>query len=603
MLELSEVESTPDEDASASAGANMPTGIGGRPWQLRPYCEQTAANIARDHGLPQALANALVARGVDDQGVEGFLTPRLRTSLPDPDTLTDMDAAASLAAEAISAGAKVGVFGDFDVDGASSSALLNRYFDAIGCEHQVYIPDRLNEGYGPNTPAMLGLVEAGCELIITVDCGISAHEPIAAVAEAGSSTIVLDHHRPDETLPAADAIVNPNRVDDETDLGYLAGVGVTYLFVIALNRKLREAGLFEGDIEEPKLLQWLDLVALGTVCDVVPLRGLNRAMVAQGMRLLSEPSTPGIQALYTAGKIDGEVSTDHLGFQFGPRLNAAGRMGQSRLAFELLSAPSDDEAASIITTLDILNRRRQSIEQEVTKSAAAAVLPQVEGKPLLLAYEKGWHGGVLGIAAGRLRERFGRPCLVGAIEDGLVKGSGRSIPGVNLGEAMHLALAEGLAQTGGGHAMAAGFGVPVEKIDEFHRFMVEFTDKALAGEPPVDPLIIDGWVSPGAVNTDLATRLDRLAPFGSGNPESVFGLRNMELTQADIVGRNHVRCRFTYNGAWVQGIAFKIAEEPAGQALLGGAGKRFDLAGTLRLNEWNGRVKVDFVISDVAHSH
>ncbi|MEM6902746.1 MAG: single-stranded-DNA-specific exonuclease RecJ, partial [Pseudomonadota bacterium] len=547
MPETSQVEDQKSTETALSHGANavMPTGIGGRPWQLRGYCEQTAANIARNHGLPQALANALVARDVADDGVEAFLTPRLRTSLPDPDTLTDMGAATNLAAEAISAGAKIGIFGDFDVDGASSSALLNRYLSAIGCDHQVYIPDRLSEGYGPNTPAMLGLVEAGCELIITVDCGIAAHEPIAAAAEAGASVIVLDHHRPDETLPAADAIVNPNREDDGTDLGYLAGVGVTYLFTIALNRKLREAGLFSDGMEEPPLLQWLDLVALGTVCDVVPLKGLNRAMVAQGLRLLSEPTTPGLQALHGAGRIDGPVSTDHLGFQFGPRLNAAGRMGQSRLAFELLSAATDEEAASIVTTLDILNRRRQSIEQEVTKSAAAAVLPQVEDKPLLLAYEKGLHGGVLGIAAGRLRERFGRPCLVGAIEDGLVKGSGRSIPGVNLGAAMHAALAAGIAQTGGGHAMAAGFGVPVEKINEFHQFMVAFTHDALAGEAPVDPLIIDGWVSPGAVNADLATRLDRLAPFGSGNPEPVFGLRSMELTQADIVGRNHVRCRFT----------------------------------------------------------
>ncbi|MEO0391643.1 MAG: single-stranded-DNA-specific exonuclease RecJ [Pseudomonadota bacterium] len=596
MLDIAPVDPTIDTDETTQP---MPTGASGRPWVLRDYCPTVADTIARNHNLPPALAAALVARGIDDAGVEAFLTPRLKTSMPDPSALQDMDAAARLAADAIQGGSTIGVFGDFDVDGASSSTLLHRYFDAVGCSHHVYIPDRLTEGYGPNTQAMTGLVQQGCELIITVDCGISAHEPIAAVTEQGAATIVLDHHRPDETLPGADAVVNPNRVDDTSGVGYLAGVGVAYLFVIALHRKLRADGFF-AERDEPNLLEWLDLVALGTVCDVVPLQGLNRALVAQGLRLLSAPTTPGITALHGLGKIDGAVSTDHLGFQFGPRLNAAGRMGQSRLAYELLAAPSHDEAASIVSTLDILNKQRQGVEQEVLKAARAVLEAQAEQPPIMLAYGDGWHGGVLGIAAGRLKERFGRPCLIGSVEDGLVKGSGRSIPGINLGEAMHQALAKGLAVTGGGHAMAAGFGVPVEKIEAFHAHMCDYALNALDGEPLADPLTLDSWVSAGAVNAGLADRLSRLAPFGSGNPEPVFGVRDVELTKADIVGRNHVRCRFVSNGAWVQGIAFKCAEEPMGQALLSGMGKRFDLAGIIRLNEWQGQVKADFVLSDVS---
>ncbi|MAJ63991.1 MAG: single-stranded-DNA-specific exonuclease RecJ [Alphaproteobacteria bacterium] len=599
MLDIAPDDPDYDTDKQDAPDGAMPVGASGRPWALRDYCTDEAASIARNFDLPPALAAALVARGINGDGVEAFLTPRLKTSMPDPYALRDMDVAARLTADAVQGNSKIGIFGDFDVDGASSSALLHRYFEAVGIDHEVYIPDRLSEGYGPNIPAMTGLVEQGCELIITVDCGIAAHEPIAAVADLGAATIVLDHHRPDETLPTADAVVNPNRRDDDSGVGYLAGVGVAYLFLIALNRVLREDGFFEGR-EEPPLLEWLDLVALGTVCDVVPLKGLNRALVAQGLRLLAAPTTAGLSALHSMGKIDGAVSTDHLGFQFGPRLNAAGRMGQSRLAFELLSAPSHEEAASIATTLDLLNKQRQGVEQDVLKAARAALKDSADDLPILLAYGEGWHGGVLGIAAGRLKERFGRPCLIGHVEDGLVKGSGRSVPGINLGEAMHQALAKGLAVTGGGHAMAAGFGVPLDKIDAFHKHMCDFALQAMDGEPISDPLVLDSWVAAGAVNPGLADRLARLAPFGSGNPEPVFGVRGVELTQADIVGRNHVRCRFVSNGSWVQGIAFKCAEEPMGQALLSGIGKRFDLAGTIRLNEWNGRVKVDFVLSDVA---
>jgi single-stranded-DNA-specific exonuclease len=590
------------DDVPDATGA-MPTGISGRPWVLRDYCQQTAQGMAARLNLPHALAAALTARGIDEAGVDAFLNPRIRSSMPDPSSLRDMDAAAGLAAQAIEGGHRIGIFGDFDVDGASSSALLHRYLSAVGCEHEVYIPDRLSEGYGPNIPAMLGLVERGAELVITVDCGITAHEPIAAAQAAGTAVIILDHHRPDETLPAAEAVVNPNRRDDTSGVGYLAGVGVAYLFLIALNRALRDSGFFvESGRGEPPLLEWLDLVALGTVCDVVPLEGLNRALVAQGLRLLSEPKSIGLMALRELAKVEGEVSADHLGFQFGPRLNAAGRMGQSRLAFELLSASSAQEAQSIATALDLLNRQRQTIEQDVTREAAAIAKEQAEAddQPILLAAGEGWHGGVLGIAAGRLRERFGRPCLVGTIEDGVLKGSGRSVPGINLGEAIHKAVAAGIAVSGGGHAMAAGFAVAADQIGAFHAHMIACAREMLAGEPITDPLTLDSWVSPAAVAPALVERLAALAPFGSGNPEPVFGLRGMQLTDAGIVGRGHVKCRFVSNGAWVQAIAFRAAEEPLGKALLQGVGSRFDLAGTLKLNEWQGRVKVDLVLTDAA---
>lgn len=584
---------------AAAEQADQTVGITGRPWILRDYCQHEASALASRHNLPPALAAALVGRGIGDAQVAEFLKPRLKTSMPDPSRLRDMDRAVDLLLEAIQRGDRIGIFGDFDVDGASSSALLHRYLKAIGCDHEVYIPDRLSEGYGPNEPAMRGLVANGARLIITVDCGIAAHEPIAATNAAGAQVVVLDHHRPGESLPPAAAVVNPNRRDDDTGVGYLAGVGVAYLFLIALNRRLRAAGFF-AERTEPPLLSWLDLVALGTVCDVVPLEGLNRALVAQGLRLLAEPQAVGLQVLRELTKLEGEVSTGDLGFQFGPRLNAAGRMGQSRLAFELLSASDETEARSIASTLDILNRQRQSIEQEVTRAAAEQAGQQPADAPVLFVHGAGWHGGVLGIAAGRLRERFGRPCLVATLEQDMLKGSGRSVPGVNLGAAIQAAVTAGIASSGGGHAMAAGFAVSLERAEAFHAFMIAHIHDALAGEPVLDPLLIDSWVAPTAVVPALAERLADLEPFGSGNPEPVFGLRAMQLTDASVVGRGHVRARFVSGGAWVQAIAFRVAEEPIGQALLQGMGERFDLAGTVRRNEWNGRVKADFVLSDIA---
>lgn len=562
--------------------------------------ERAGLALSQRLGLPEILGQVLAARGVGLDDADGFLNPTLRASLTDPYELKDMAKAADRLAAAILRGEKIAVFGDYDVDGATSTALLHRFLTAIGGKPRVYIPDRMAEGYGPNAPALLALKREGAAVCITVDCGITAFAPLEAATEAGLDMIVVDHHVAEPSLPRAVAVVNPNRLDEDSPHRQLAAVGVAFLLVVALNRKLREEGWYRTR-PEPDLLQWLDLVALGTVCDVVPLTGLNRALVAQGLKVLGWRNNIGLRALCDVAKIDEPAGTYHLGFLLGPRVNAGGRVGRADLGTRLLSTEDAAEATALAAELDRFNTERKLIEQQVQDEALAQVERHADG-PLLVASGEGWHPGVIGIVAGRLKERFHRPALVIAFDDkGIGKGSGRSISGFALGPAVIAAHQAGLLVNGGGHAMAAGFTLERDKLSAFRDFLTERAAAWLEGGEATPVLSIDGALRPGGATIELLETLGRVGPFGVGNPEPRFAFPAARILGADVVGENHVRCQLgDADGRRLKAIAFRALDSGLGEALLKAGSMPLHVAGHLRIDRWQGNEKVQLLIDDAA---
>jgi len=501
------------------------------------------------------------------------------------------------------------VFGDYDVDGATSSALLARFFAAAGRPIRVYIPDRMKEGYGPNLPALLALQAEGVKLVITVDCGITAFEPLAAAAAAGLEVIVVDHHVAEPRLPEAVAVVNPNRLDEPKGHGQLAAVGVAFLLAVAVNRALRRAGWYAAGRAEPDLKRWLDLVALGTVCDVVPLTGINRALVAQGLKVMAARGNMGLAALADVARLNEAPGSYHAGFLLGPRVNAGGRVGEAGLGARLLVTEDEIEARDFARRLDGYNAERRLIEEQVQ----AAAIAQFEGPDtptgmapgLVFAAAPGWHVGVIGIVASRLKERYGRPACVVAIDgegEGAVgKGSGRSVAGIDLGSAIIAARQAGLLINGGGHAMAAGFTVAGGRLADLRHFLAERLSTGLNGEPPRAVLDIDGALQAGAATPELLALLERLAPYGSGNAEPRFVLPAVRIVYADPVGEDHIRCVISgSDGSRLKAMAFRCRESELGRTLLAAAGSALHLAGHLRLNRWQGREEVQLLIEDGA---
>jgi len=581
---------------------NVTQSLLGRIWRQRPTDDRTALALSQRLGVSDIVGRILAGRGVGIDQATGFLNPTLKSYLPDPSRLRDMDKAAERLADAITGGEPVAVFGDYDVDGATSSALLHRYFRACGVDLTVYIPDRQKEGYGPNAPALLALRANGIAVAVTVDCGIVAFEPLQAAADAGLDMIVVDHHKAEPRLPVACAVVNPNRLDDDSGLGQLAAVGVSFLLIVALNRALRQRGWF-ANRPEPKLLQWLDLVALGTVCDVVPLTGLNRVLVAQGLKVAAGRGNPGLAALGDLAKLDQRPGTYHLGFVFGPRLNAGGRVGNSHLGSKLLSTDDLDEARAIAEKLDEYNLERREIEAAIQTQAVDHVeaMGGREGKPLLFLSDPRWHQGVIGIVASRLKDRFHRPTIIVAVDGDVGKGSGRSVPGVDLGAAVTAAKQAGLLLAGGGHAMAAGLSVAVDKMAELEVFLTERIAQAMAGQPQRREISLDGALSVSGASRDLFDTLEGAGPFGAGHPEPRFAIANADVVKADLVGQNHVRMVMAGpRGGRLKGIAFGIADTPLGQAMLSAKGRSLHLAGHLRADDWQGRRGVQLFIEDAA---
>jgi len=578
----------------------------GRRWRLRHAGDDgAAAAIATQLAVPEILARLLSQRGVGLEEAARFLSPRLRDQLPDPAHLKDMDRAVERLVRAIRDHEKIVVFGDYDVDGATSAALLLRFFASVGTEGGLYVPDRMREGYGPNAPALLRLKAEGTGLVICVDCGTTAHEALEAAKTAGLDLIVIDHHVAEPLLPSAVAVVNPNRLDEVSAHGNLAAVGVAFLLAVAANRALRDSGWYRTR-PEPDLLQWLDLVALGTVCDVVPLTGLNRALVAQGLKVAARGGNPGMVALAALGAAPGRIepiNAYQLGFVLGPRVNAGGRVGVADLGARLLSTDDPALAAEWAQQLDGYNKERREIERVTLEAAIELVERQNSGSPVLVfAASEGWHPGVIGIVAARLRERYERPACVVALADGIGRGSGRSIPGLALGSAVIAARQAGLLINGGGHAMAAGFTVAADRLVELQEFLAERLNDGLDHSKLVPELAIDAAISAGAAQGDLVAQLDDLAPFGSANPEPRFAFPTVRAAYVEPVGTGHLRLRVTdaIGGATLNAIAFRAADTPLGKLLTEAKGRAVHLAGHLRRDTWRGGDAVQLVVDDAA---
>ncbi len=582
----------------------MSRSLCGQTWRLAAGDERRAQAISQRLGLPEIVGRILAARGVAIDQAEGYLNPKLRDLLPDPSHLAGMKEAAARVARAVRDGELIGLFGDYDVDGATGTALLTRFLRTAGGRVATHIPDRLLEGYGPNTAAMLGLGEKGAKVIITIDCGTLAHEPLAAAAAAGIEVIVVDHHEAEPELPRALAVINPNRLDAESEHGHLAAVGVAFLLAIAVNRALRESGWYGTERREPDLMRWLDIVALGTVCDVVPLLGVNRALVVQGLKVAAGRTNPGLAALADVAGLAERPDAGHFGYVLGPRVNAGGRVGQADLGLRLLTTDDAAEARELAIALDGYNRARQDIEAAMLRDAIEQVETRPDdGLPLTMAVGDGWHPGVIGIIAGRLKERYHRPACVIALENGTGRGSGRSIAGLDLGAAIIAARQHGILLKGGGHAMAAGFTVARERIDEFRTFLGERLAASLAS--PIAPtLSLEGAVDVAGVSVDLATTLRQLGPFGSGNPEPRFAIAGARIANVRVVGSGHVSCRLMGpTGARLKAIAFRCADSELGHALLSGEGSVLHVAGTLAVDTWQDNRSAQLILEDAARAN
>jgi len=577
----------------------------GRFWLERPGDERLGLAIAQRCQVPELIGRMLAARGQSLEGAPSFLEPRLRDLLTDPSELKDMDQAAERLAEAIERGERIAVFGDYDVDGATSAALLSRFLRGVGSQDPLlYVPDRMREGYGPNAPAFHTLKAEGAALVITVDCGITAFAALEEAARIGIDVIIADHHVAEPALPAARAVVNPNRLDESSPHRNLAAVGVVYLLVIATNRVLRQRGWFGPARPEPDLLQWLDLVALGTVCDVVALTGLNRALATQGLKVMGRRGNLGLKTLCDVARVNERVEAYHAAFLLGPRVNAGGRVGRSDLGARLLATDDPILAGDLARQLDAYNEERRALEAEVQEAALRQAEAQAAENPhLLFLAGSGWHPGVIGIVAGRLKERYQRPVCVIALEEGLGKASGRSVAGLHLGQAVIAAREAGLVLKGGGHAMAAGFEVREDKLDALQAFIAARFKDDLDGTPLMPTLLIDGALQARAASAELIASLDRLAPFGAGNAEPRFVFPAQRVVMADIVGADHVRCVLTGpDGGQLKAIAFRVAGEELGRALLAGRGAGLHVAGRLKLDRWQGRDQVQIQIEDAAFS-
>jgi len=579
--------------------------LSGRAWRQRP----AESGVVRAHmqalGLIEPLARALAARGVTaDQGAD-FLEPTLKRLFPDPSSFMDMDAAAAAIVAGLQAQERIHVFADYDVDGAASAALLVRWFREMGADLPIYVPDRLIEGYGPSPLAFDRLKASGADLVITVDCGAAANEAIAHACAIGLKVVVIDHHMMREEPPACLAVVNPNRPGDTSGQGNLAAAGVVFVLLAALNREARRRGLF-SDRAEPDLRRWLDLAALGAICDVTGLTGFNRALTGLGLQVMSGWTNPGLKALLAvAGVEPGPAKSNHAGFILGPRINAGGRIGRADLGARLLSTDDADEAHALAQELDALNLARREVEREVTETATRRVEAtgrHADGSAVVVVAGQDWHPGVVGIVAGRLRERWRKPVVVIGIDAAaaVAKGSGRSQPGMNLGRAIQSAWREGLLIAGGGHAMAAGLTVRPDGIDALRDFLNLAMAGEQAGAEALDWVEVDALLEPGAASRALFEAFERLAPFGPANPEPLFALHGVQAREPVQMSGGHVRCRLTgADGASIKAIAWRCVDLPTGRALLAGQGG-LSVVGRLKADDWNGRRGVQFEIEDVA---
>ncbi len=578
-------------------------------WVLPEDNDRLAESLCQRFQLPEIVGRLLANRGITLEDADHFLNPSLKDQLPDPMHLNDMGKAVSRLVNAIQQHESIVIFGDYDVDGATSSAQLFEYFKAIGVPSSIYIPDRVEEGYGPNSAALLKLRERGADLVITVDCGTAAHTPLTEAKQAGLDVIVVDHHLGTDILPDAVAVINPNRVDETSPCRNLAAAGVTFLVLIALNRALREMGWFNNRTE-PDLMAFLDLVALGTICDVMPLTELNRVFVTQGLKVMAARNRIGLATLGDVVALDGPPSVYHAGFMLGPRINAGGRIGKSDLGARLLTSTNRPDAFKIAQELNTLNKERQALEQLALEEA----LEQAElqhNQPVIIAQSNQWHPGIIGLVAGRLKERYYRPAvaLSWAVDtDGIEKGkaSMRSIPGVDIGNIIAHAKLEGLLEAGGGHAMAAGFTDTRPHWQAFQAFLIEQLTQPVEHALAERGLHCDLVLRPSSITLPLLEELSRCGPYGTGNPEPRVILHHARLLYVNPVGRDHLQCQLG-DGGQVTGpnshklkaMAFRSVGTKLGDTLQLSQGRELHVAGKARINHWQGIARVDFTIEDV----
>lgn len=569
----------------------------GRRW-VGPSIEtdRTAEALAQETGLPRQLCQVLARRGVAAADAEAFLAPKLKDLLPDPRSLKDMETAAARVVDAVRQGQKIAVFADYDVDGGSSAALLLVWLRGLSMDATLYVPDRIDEGYGPNEPAMRDLAAAH-DLVICVDCGTLSHEPIAAAR--GADVIVLDHHLGGETLPPAHAVVNPNRQDESGDLGHLCAAAVVFLMLVEARRKMRVAGLGDG----PDLMALLDLVALATVADVAPLIGVNRAFVRQGLKVMARRDRPGLRALADVARMNTAPAPYHLGFLLGPRINAGGRIGRADLGARLLATADDAEAQALAERLDTLNTERRDVEESVRAAALAQAEERGLDAPLVWAAGEGWHPGVVGIVASRLKETAHRPSIVIGMDGEIGKGSGRSVSGIDLGAAIQRLTSEGLLLKGGGHRMAAGLTVARDKLEQAMERLAELLARQGADQLGRADLKLDGTLMPGAATTELIDGIEQAGPFGAGAPAPRFALPDLAVGHARRVGESHLKLSLNDGlNRRIDAICFGAFDSALGPRLEAHGGARFHFAGRLEINDWGGRRSVQLRLEDAAQA-
>lgn len=576
--------------------------LGGNVWKVVEADENLSLRIAQTYQISPQIARILVARGVAFDEVESFLVPKLQKLMPDPYVLKDMQKASERIAKAVENRERIAIIGDYDVDGATSTSELTRFFRHNGIDPLIHIPSR-EEGYGPSDLAFAEFKQNNVKLVITIDCGTTAFDVLNRATTDGFEIIIIDHHEAEAVLPHVYAVVNPKRLDEDNPykyLEYMSAVGVGFMTLVAVNRLLRQNGFYKDRIE-PDLLQMLDLVALGTVCDVVPLRGLNRAYVKQGLKVMAMQQNVGLKNLMAVLELKEAPQAYHLGFVLGPRINACGRVGDATLGSKLLCSENEVEARMLAEKFNQFNIERKEIENYVLLQA----IEQVEGKisryPMAFAYGEDWHQGVIGIVAGKLRERYNVPAFVMSIEPDGVKGSARSVDGIDLGALIISAKEKGIITEGGGHIMAAGFSLEKEKIPEFEQFIGEYIENRLGNEKIAPVLNIDCVVHLNALTDQFVNELNRLEPYGTDNPEPQIMLQNVMINRPQTVGNGHVRCFLsTAMGGSLPAIAFRCTDNEIGHALLEQRGEKFDVVGTVKIDNWQNRKRIQFIITDIA---
>ncbi len=573
----------------------------GKDWILKNYNEETVNFFKDNFNLSEIVSKLIAIRNIKAEDVQLFLNPKIKNLLPNPFILKDMEKAVDRTILAIQKKEKIGIFGDYDVDGATSAAIIGNYFDEIKIKSEVYIPDRKTEGYGPSKKGFENLILNGSKLIFTVDCGTLSFDSIDFSQKKKIDVLVLDHHQSEMELPKAFSIINPNRFDDNSNLKYLCAAGVCFMFLIALNKKLRDINWFKiNKINEPNLINYLDLVSLGTVCDVVPLIGLNRAIVSQGLEILKKKSNLGIKTLKNICGIESNLNTYHLGYIIGPRINAGGRVGRCSHGANLLLSKDSKEIFKIATELDLYNKERKHIENLMLKKIETNISIN-QKDPVIVLSGHNWHGGIIGIVASRLKDKYNKPTIIISVENGIGRASARSIFGFDIGMAIISAVKENILKKGGGHKMAGGFTIEENKIPKFINYINKRFQKLEKKIVKRNILMFDSKISPSALNEEFFTEINSLSPFGSGNPEPKFVIENLELLKSSIVGEKHIRSLFSsQDGSVIKSVTFNAVKTNLESYLLSKKRNKINIFGKLSLNEWKGRRNVEFIIDDIS---